>query len=58
MGILRGIDWLLSLDVRFELYLNQFVGRYPWFDSTITNTPRFHTVEQRGGGFLSLAGAF
>ncbi len=44
MGILRGIDWLLRLDVRLELFLNQFVGRYPWLDTTITNLNAFTLV--------------
>src|SRR5260370_2914376 len=35
MDILRGIDWLLGLDVKVELLLNQLVGRYPWFDSAM-----------------------
>jgi undecaprenyl-diphosphatase len=44
MGILRGIDWLLRLDVRLELFLNQFVGRYPWLDTAITNLNTFTLV--------------
>ena len=35
---------MLSLDVRFELFLNQFVGRYPWLDTTITNLNAFTLV--------------
>jgi membrane-associated phospholipid phosphatase len=44
MGILKGIDWLLRLDVKIELFLNHFVGLYPWFDTTITTLNAFTLV--------------